>query len=502
MSHGARITDGAQSVDIFVSYARVDSLTANAIARLLQDEGWTVFWDQVIPAGETWDTHIGRALAGARCVLVLWTESALSSNWVREEAGEAKKRGTLLPLLIEAVEPPIGFRLYQGLDFTTWQGTPTEPAFAALRTTVERMLAKGEERQTASRGPPIGDDLRQSNERRRTSVEAPVGSTSRRRRVMVGLGVGFFALAGATQLSPRWSILPQATSSNGAARDADKRSGVSAAPRRRFAIVVGIQDYRFLPPLANTVNDAVLIAERLAAIGFVVLREANLKRDAFLSLVRDLGQRIVSADALVVYFAGHGITFDGKTWLYPVDAEVNDIRSATEAAISVDDIVRMSQICSGTTIFLVDTCRSELSWPPAGEPVAVDGARTLTLGPDSDFGRPVETASPAPFPPPNEQLKPDDCQAATGSASGGGTVSTTHNIAITFAAAQGGLAFDGEGSNSPFAEAIAEALLIPGLELHEFFRRVRAKVIADTARQQVPWLNISMDHEFYFNPTD
>ncbi|MGZ9020763.1 MAG: toll/interleukin-1 receptor domain-containing protein, partial [Rhodoplanes sp.] len=41
--------------DIFLSYAREDVSVAQRLARALEDEGWSVWWDRHIPAGQTFD---------------------------------------------------------------------------------------------------------------------------------------------------------------------------------------------------------------------------------------------------------------------------------------------------------------------------------------------------------------------------------------------------------------------------------------------------------------
>ncbi len=44
--------------DIFISYARPDRPMAELIARALEAQGWSVWWDRVIPAGKTFDEVI------------------------------------------------------------------------------------------------------------------------------------------------------------------------------------------------------------------------------------------------------------------------------------------------------------------------------------------------------------------------------------------------------------------------------------------------------------
>ena len=114
--------------DIFISYASQDKMRVQVIAQMLQGQGWSVFWDRTIPIGRTWRDTIGKELDEARCVLVLWSKFSIESNWVHEEAEDAKKRGILVPVLIEGVQPPIGFRSIQAADLTNWDPTDsTEP---------------------------------------------------------------------------------------------------------------------------------------------------------------------------------------------------------------------------------------------------------------------------------------------------------------------------------------------------------------------------------------
>jgi hypothetical protein len=38
------------------------------------------------------------AIAAARCVIVLWSQAFVVSDWVRSEASEGKRRGILVPV--------------------------------------------------------------------------------------------------------------------------------------------------------------------------------------------------------------------------------------------------------------------------------------------------------------------------------------------------------------------------------------------------------------------
>lgn len=117
---------------VFISYAKEDTLRAEMLSKALQDAGFSVWWDRHIPPGKTWDQVIGCALDAATCALVLWSKASVESRWVREEANRASRRECLIPVLIEKVDPPIGFGLLQAADLTEWRGDRAYPEFVNL----------------------------------------------------------------------------------------------------------------------------------------------------------------------------------------------------------------------------------------------------------------------------------------------------------------------------------------------------------------------------------
>ena len=59
--------------DIFISYSREDRPAARHFAKCFADEGFVVWWDATLQAGETFDEVIERELKAARAVVVLWS---------------------------------------------------------------------------------------------------------------------------------------------------------------------------------------------------------------------------------------------------------------------------------------------------------------------------------------------------------------------------------------------------------------------------------------------
>ena len=118
--------------DIFISYASEDRPKAMMLAQILERQGWSVFWDRRIPTGKSWRETVGKELAKARCVVVLWSKTSIESSWVQDEADDAKRREVLFPVLIESVLPPFGFRSVQAADLTNWDGKDATQQFEWL----------------------------------------------------------------------------------------------------------------------------------------------------------------------------------------------------------------------------------------------------------------------------------------------------------------------------------------------------------------------------------
>jgi hypothetical protein len=115
--------------DIFISYANEDRESAAQVAHMIESAGWRVWWDRRIPAGRTWRQVLQDALRDMRCMVVLWSKNSVESTWVAEEAEEARRLGkTIVPILLERCEPPIGFRAIQAADLTSWDGSVEDQA--------------------------------------------------------------------------------------------------------------------------------------------------------------------------------------------------------------------------------------------------------------------------------------------------------------------------------------------------------------------------------------
>ncbi len=126
--------------DIFLSYSRHDEDKARQLARALEDEGFTVFWDRHIQAGQIFDQVIRRELDEAGAVIVLWSRDSVTSDWVKDEAERAKARGVLVPVLVDDVPLPLGFGRVQTADVRSWRGGPSYEAVSQIAAAVRAAM--------------------------------------------------------------------------------------------------------------------------------------------------------------------------------------------------------------------------------------------------------------------------------------------------------------------------------------------------------------------------
>ncbi len=131
-----------RAADIFVSYAREDIREAEKIVKALEAQGWSVWFDGRISAGANWDKAVEAALESARCVIVIWSNASVESDWVRAEAESARERGIALPVRITDIQLPVVFRTIQTPSLLGWSGNISHPGFVELIRGITALLEK------------------------------------------------------------------------------------------------------------------------------------------------------------------------------------------------------------------------------------------------------------------------------------------------------------------------------------------------------------------------
>jgi serine/threonine-protein kinase len=130
--------------DVFVSYKAEDRRRVHPLVAALEADGVAVWWDAQIGGGTGWRQVIQRELDQARCVIVIWSKRSVGEQgaFVQDEATRAQRRGVYLPILLDKVEPPLGFGEVQALSLRGWKGERSDPRYQAVladvRATIDR----------------------------------------------------------------------------------------------------------------------------------------------------------------------------------------------------------------------------------------------------------------------------------------------------------------------------------------------------------------------------
>ena len=128
--------------DIFVNYSREDVASVTQLVKVMASTGWDVWWDRNISAGSAFRQVIEKAIDESRCILVVWTPASARSHWVLDEAEVGRKGNILVPVILEEVEIPLGFRSIQTLDLVRWNGDEYDKTIAELFTTLELRIGR------------------------------------------------------------------------------------------------------------------------------------------------------------------------------------------------------------------------------------------------------------------------------------------------------------------------------------------------------------------------
>ncbi len=234
-------------------------------------------------------------------------------------------------------------------------------------------------------------------------------------------------------------------------------AGIAQAAADRVALVIGNTEYKAVTPLQNAGNDAEGVAAALREIGFEVDVKLDLTNGQLSDAFRQFHRKSTGAKIAIVYYAGHGIEIEKSNYLIPVDAVLERTADVYFEAVPMENAMLAVEGASELSLVILDACRNN---PFAANIRQSGGTRSV--------GRGLALVEP------------------------------TGNSLVAYAAKGGTTAFDGDGENSPYAEALMEALREPDVELSLLFRKVRDRVLETTNGEQEPFVYGSLSAKELF----
>ncbi|MGB6119879.1 MAG: caspase family protein [Mesorhizobium sp.] len=227
---------------------------------------------------------------------------------------------------------------------------------------------------------------------------------------------------------------------------------------KRLALIIGSGNYTELANLPNARRDAMVVAGRLADLGFDEVEIAeNLSAEDMKQLPARVSERAAKYDIVVVFYAGHGVETGGVNYLVPVDATLDAARDLRANALALADLTLAASKARQGALVIVDACRDD----PFAEAKAVEVSRGLGARPGAgmpeklDMGLAVSPTPPA-------------------------------NSIVLHSTMPGKTAADGNGLSSPFVVALLQSLSQPGQSLDAVVRDTSRRVSDATSGEQVP----------------
>jgi len=229
----------------------------------------------------------------------------------------------------------------------------------------------------------------------------------------------------------------------------------------RKALIIGNNSYQKIAKLQTAIEDANLMSEVLASLGFQVNLSLDVTEKKLKADLRNFKNLVKSGDEVVIFYAGHGVQIDSTNYLLPIDVSGQNEEEVKDEAIALQRLLDdMTEKKAKLTLAVIDACRD-------------NPFKTTT--------RSAGTRGLAPTSPATGQM-------------------------IVFSAGNNQLALDSLGPNDKvkngvFTRIFSKEVQQAGISIDRVVRIVRSQVV-DLARSighnQVPAIYDQVVGEFYF----
>src|SRR3989338_5443550 len=137
-----------------------------------------------------------------------------------------------------------------------------------------------------------------------------------------------------------------------------KKASDTAFTGKYYALIIGNNDYKYIPKLETARKDAVEVEKLLKErYGFETKLLLDAKRKDILSTINEFRKNLSIDDSFLIYYAGHGELdkIADKTYWLPVDAQRDD---PTDWIMADDLTTNIKRIGARHVLIVADSCYS------------------------------------------------------------------------------------------------------------------------------------------------
>jgi hypothetical protein len=131
---------------------------------------------------------------------------------------------------------------------------------------------------------------------------------------------------------------------------------------KRKALVIGVNNYKYVRPLENATQDAAAIANSLKRLGFSVIQVMDMNSEEIKEAFYQYRKILQPGDTSLIYYAGHGYQFDQKNYITGNDIDGKKIQSGNQSGIDILQEIQFisnnNQTPLNANILLLDACRT------------------------------------------------------------------------------------------------------------------------------------------------
>ncbi len=134
-----------------------------------------------------------------------------------------------------------------------------------------------------------------------------------------------------------------------------------AQAARRMALLIGVNDYQFIPKLEKAVGDVEAMGDKLRGLGFDVTSVVDPDRRTMNIEIGKFTAKLGPGDMAFVHFSGHGVEIDGDNFLLPRDIpkpEDGQKDTVKYEAIGLRRLIsQFKKTGARARVFVIDACR-------------------------------------------------------------------------------------------------------------------------------------------------